>query len=781
MVRLETTGGLIATGSETRFSALPFKTDTEEWGATERRVQYAQRIEQVRARLVQIGKAVDLARKNYSAKAAELQKIQAADRQAYAKGLAALRQRTDQQRKTDEARLAEEQRKLTEQLRNAEQAMQKRLEKVTAKQRDGMLKQFRARQANLKKSRETALANERLKLQKHRQQQIANYTTNEPRKISNSRKPLVAEVAKLKRQLAAQVASHAQHTQHLKTIRLQRAAVPTPLGTSSTWTHIIQPVWSLDPLWVPFSSICMRWSFAPDKVPLSRVRPVAAVSPALLSWRANRNSAGEPLRSGGRQYAWGFAVHAYSELRFPLPKCANAFRSRIGLDRIVGLGGCVRARVYLGSTTGNPLYEGPLLVGSRKTADTGRIRLHLPSEGPRHLILQADPAHDNRPRGADPLNIRDKLDWLDPRLELDTARLQDQVRLQAGPVITASPGWKLKLDKRGVYTRTSYLHKPEEPGVGRFWTMIRAQGQPLRFSRGMTIGPADKWLAVHVSLPAGESPRPDAVALRVGERQIQPRKIPIRQGWQEWPAPLLFGLDEYQGKKVTLELTQPAGGKPLHWQAIKISKKLPLAYRLVRILELAGQSNLQIPQVLGSALHSRRMSDQERIALIEIYRHGGILNFGGATLEKKSQPNDINNVLVGEDWRGGDKTFRAFQKVPSLKSLILVKDSGVSSAAVEKLLAVMPDLKVEHFERFPSSEGVRCTFWMHNRTGKEVEIYWITQGGNLSLRTKLDNTGLRQKHHSNVGCRFEAHVDGKRISKFTVTLGRIWEIKPPGK
>ena len=174
------------------------------------------------------------------------------------------------------------------------------------------------------------------------------------------------------------------------------------------------------------------------------------------------------------------------------------------------------------------------------------------------------------------------------------------------------------------------------------------------------------------------------------------------------------------------------------------------------------------------------MSEQERIALIEIYRNGGILNYRHPTWER-SEPSDLNNVLVGEDWRGGDKTFMAFQKVPSLKSLIIVKDSGVSSAAVEKLLAVMPDLKVTRFERLPSSEGQGCIFWMQNRTGKEVGIYWIDQGGKLSLRDTLDNTGNRKRHYSNVGCLFEAHVDGKRISKFTVTPGRIWEIKPPGK
>jgi len=777
LTRLETTGGLIATVSLTRLKALAFRTVYEEKQFQGQRAHYDSQIKQYEARVIEMGKAVDLARKTYIAKKTELQKAQAADRQTYEKALATLRQKIEQQRKASEASLADRQRKHEEQLRKSEADLSKRLAGKLAKQRDKQIRDLRARNARSRERHKKQLDAERMRLQRQRAREIAGFSRTEPLRISNARRPLAAEVAKLKQKLDSQFANHGHHTRHLNTLRQHRIAIPGPRGNSSTWTHIIHPVWSLDVLQVRFGSVRMLWSFAPDRVPLSRVRPVAAVSPVLLPWNTNRNAVGKPLRSGGRQYAWGFAVHAYNELRFPLPKCANAFRSRIGLDRIIGAGGCARARIYVGSTAGKHLYESPLLVGSKKTTDTGRIALAAAPAGPRHLVLQADPADKNRPRQADPLNIRDKLDWLDPRIELDMPGLQDQVRLQAGPAITASPGWKLKLDKPGVYDRTSHLREPDRSGPGRFLTMLRVRSQPLRFSREMTIAPADKWLAVHVTLATGETPRTDAVILRVGQRQIQPRKIPVRQRWQDWPAPICFGLDEYQGKKVTLELTQAPGGDPLHWQAVTISKTLPRAYKLARILELAGQRDLQIPQAMGLALHSRRMNEQERIALIEIYRHGGIINFRGRTWEK-SQSNDISNVLVGEDWTGGDKTFTAFQKAPGLKSLILVKDSGVSSAAVEKLQAVKPGLKVTYLKRLPSSPGARSTFWMQNRTGKKVEIYWITEGGSLSLRDTLDTTGNRKKHYSHVGCRFEAHIDGKRISKFTVTPGRIWEIRP---
>ena len=777
LVRLETTGGLIATGSRSRFRAAPFATPGQKQRAVDHLKRLDDQITKGNAAREANQKELQQARADYQRQLAEGETRKKAAKQISDKAVADTRQRIDNQRKADAARLATQRNQFEQQLRAAEQAMQQRLAAMPADKRDKELKAFRQKQAQTRKSRAKSFEQERLKLESQRKKELDDFIKGQTQKLKKLEGDLTRQVAPAKQR----VAKWEQRLKQLEALRSQRATVARSLkGQPGSWYHMVQPVWSLDPLWMPFRSIHTRWSFAPDQVPLSRVYPAATVSPALLPWHLDRNFDGGPLRSGGRQHGWGFAVHAYSELSFALPQCARSFRSRLGLDRMVGAGGCARARIYVGSTKAKPLYQSPLLIGSKKAADTGWIQLRPPAKGPKHLILQADPAHENRPRGADPLNIRDKLDWLDPQIGLDAAKLQAEVRGQIGGLITASQEWKLTLDKRGVYTWTNYLHKPEGSPVGRFLMIIQAQGQPLRLSREMTIGPADKWLAVYVSLPTGENPPPDAVTLHVGERQIQPRKIPIRQLWQGWPAPLLFALDEYQGKKVTLHLTQPAGGKPLHWQAVKTSKKLPQAYHFVRILELAGQSNLQVPQVLASALYSRRMNDQEKIALIQIYRHGGIMNFRSPTLGT-SQPNEIKNVLVGEDWTGGDKTFMAFQKVPSLKSLILVKDSGVSSAAVKKLLAVMPDLEVTRFERTPSSEGQGCIFWMQNRTGKEVEIYWINREGNLSLRDKLDNRGHRKRHTSVVGARFEAHVDGKRISKFTVTPGRIWEIRPPGK
>ena len=61
---------------------------------------------------------------------------------------------------------------------------------------------------------------------------------------------------------------------------------------------------------------------------------------------------------------------------------------------------------------GKTAFENPLLVGSGHTADS---RGAVARRGvPRRLTLVADAAAMNRPPGADPFDVRDAVDWLEP-------------------------------------------------------------------------------------------------------------------------------------------------------------------------------------------------------------------------------------------------------------------------------------------------------------------------------------------------------------------------------
>ena len=560
--------------------------------------------------------------------------------------------------------------------------------------------------------------------------------------------------------------------------------------------HIVQPVWSLDPLRVPLAQVRMRWSFAPERVPLCRIRPVSSVSPPLLKWRINRSYAGGPLRSGGRDYAWGIAVHAYSELRFPLPKCASDFRSDIGLDNSVGGGGCARAKVYVGSIKNKPAYVSPLLIGSKKTIDTGGVRLALPEKGTSQLILQADPADRESPSNADPLNIRDKLNWLDPQIELDPEKLRRQVAGVLGPLLTGEPGWRLRSARDGRFVWTTRFDAKAPPEQQRFWSMLQARGGALSLSREMTIGADDKWLVVQLGVSTGENHKPDAVSLRVGERRIPARKVPLRQTWQAAPTPLAFPISEYAGKKVILELIQGADAKPLHWQSVATSPVPPAAYRLVDVMEFVGKGDMKVHYGLGLALRSKQISRAEKLAALEINELGGTVNFRTSPRSRGSV-DTLDNIMIGRDWTGGDKTFikhfATFKKMQTLKSLLVTEESGVSDGAIAKLKTALPKLTVSRLiKRIASKKGGahRPVVW-RNLCKRDVTILWINQKGKLKFSvTKRIRPGEELKRHAFVGIRYEAHyIDEDRpsaedyrlcqpLSSFLTAPNAVWEIKP---
>ena len=70
-------------------------------------------------------------------------------------------------------------------------------------------------------------------------------------------------------------------------------------------------------------------------------------------------------------------------------------------------GGCVRARLHVNTVDEPPLEASDVLVGSARSPARFDVALRGPADGQRELILVVDPVLEGRPRGADPLDIRD--------------------------------------------------------------------------------------------------------------------------------------------------------------------------------------------------------------------------------------------------------------------------------------------------------------------------------------------------------------------------------------
>ena len=151
--------------------------------------------------------------------------------------------------------------------------------------------------------------------------------------------------------------------------------------------------------------------------------------------------------------------------------------------------------VYLNEPTGQPLYRSPLLIGSDQVADVGTLTLSGPSGGQKLLGLVTDAMPENRPPQADPLDIRDTVDWLEPVLLLDGGKLRGHVEQAAARVVQAWNGWKV--DAGQVAPLETHWDEARERQQ-RFAFDVATENRPVTLSIERNIADADRWLLLHL-------------------------------------------------------------------------------------------------------------------------------------------------------------------------------------------------------------------------------------------------------------------------------------------
>jgi hypothetical protein len=357
------------------------------------------------------------------------------------------------------------------------------------------------------------------------------------------------------------------------TARFQAACQGLATDNPNRWYHMLQPAWSLDPLWVPFRKIRLRVYVPWGQTPLAWFAPVEVRQQSTFGsswrWRLDRNVEGGPLTSGGRLFAWGFGVHALAELQFALPSYAVAMRTRLGLDAAAGDGGCVQASVSI-QPGAKKLFESPILVGSRQTLDTGRLAFGEPASG-RRLVLLVDPAHAGRPAGADPFDIRDHFDWLEPVVELDAQRLAAEAFQRAGRLVPAWSGWDVQTAGRsGALLVNHWFDRPTDRAGFRL--LAATADGPLVLTRNVQVGPPSDLLQISVSRPE-ESP-PSRIEVRADGRMAAELEVPPTQFGRQ-TKPLEVSLADFHGQRLRLEIAQ-RGAAPqalVEWQQIELGAR----------------------------------------------------------------------------------------------------------------------------------------------------------------------------------------------------------------
>uniref|UniRef100_A0A7C2K048 Glycosyl hydrolase family 98 putative carbohydrate-binding module domain-containing protein n=1 Tax=Schlesneria paludicola TaxID=360056 RepID=A0A7C2K048_9PLAN len=341
----------------------------------------------------------------------------------------------------------------------------------------------------------------------------------------------------------------------------------------AAWLQLVQPAWSLDPLWIRLPTvITWRW-FLPDQPPLSLFPPIEVQREAVFgnswTWQRDRNTQRQRLQVGEQMYGYGFGVHATTALSFDLPPLAREFRTRCGLDAAAGSGGCVVASVT--QREGRSLFQTEPLVGSRNVADSGWQPLQSGADQPPRLTLRMDMVRDSRPNGADPFDIRDLADWLEPTLRLDRTGLAEEVSKAAPMTVPGLAGWT-RVGTAAVSVRN---HLDETDSRDVRYRQVIGISQPTTFSRSVPVTAEQRWLSFVLSRFGDASPKL-SVQVNLDGQSAGEFEVPVRQGPID-PDPITVPLPEGPDRRVNVEVAVlPSDPQArLEWRGLAATAERP--------------------------------------------------------------------------------------------------------------------------------------------------------------------------------------------------------------
>jgi len=341
------------------------------------------------------------------------------------------------------------------------------------------------------------------------------------------------------------------------TTSLERLQARTVRGDEpQKWFHLVQPAWSLEALAIPHRQIRLRVFTPPAELPLSWLEPLASrhqgfFSAAWSTAQVDRNVRQGMLRAAGRMYCFGFGVHAEHELEFELPACARAFRTGLALDQLVAGGGCALGRIVI---EGRTAYESPVLVGSARVVESGA--LPLGSGVSRRLTLVADACRE-RPAGADPFDIRDMVDWLEPTVELDRDGLRGEVERCMSQALWSTGGWTADPLENGSW-RVVYTFSDADHAHPAYRPLIEF-GTPLTLNQRVRVDAEHGMATLEFGRTRG-TPDKLTFEITVAGRRIVAEKVPplLKSGELNKVVFPLFGLS---GQEVDVAIRFDPQGK----------------------------------------------------------------------------------------------------------------------------------------------------------------------------------------------------------------------------
>jgi hypothetical protein len=333
---------------------------------------------------------------------------------------------------------------------------------------------------------------------------------------------------------------------------------------------MVQPAWASDGIQVSLPDLQRMICYDTSELPLTRLRPVQATRHGYLTGIDPAQSAshdvealGTPARTGGKDYAWSISVRAPFDFDFALPAAARRIETLVGIDERAGNGGCASSRLEVlvaGGAIGSSV-DSPLLRGSRSLP--ARLSLELPANlKPNSRVrLVTDSQSVRRPAGADPLEIRDFVDWLEPVVVLDQVRLAREVRQAWPAAIGPLADWALDGDWQPV----SQWRPSGRPRPG-FRQEITLGAEPFRMSRELHITGDQSHFWIYASRLAGKS-SPIDMRCSIDGYEMARREVPIDEQL-DIPLATIVDLSPYAGRAIRIEIVFRRRGEPASFELL---------------------------------------------------------------------------------------------------------------------------------------------------------------------------------------------------------------------
>ena len=226
-------------------------------------------------------------------------------------------------------------------------------------------------------------------------------------------------------------------------------------------------------------------------------------------------------------------------------------------------GGCARGRILV---DGKAIFASPLLIGSDRTADS--TALSVGSTTPRRLTLVSDAAEKDRPPGADPFDVRDVVDWLEPVVAFDQAELRREIESAAPRALWGPSGWTVDQLARGGWHVVNQFSDGDH--AHPCFRPLLALDAPLTLTRRLQVEPGRTSARIVLGRPP-RSPNRTTFEIAINGRRLPREEVPPL-GESGEPKPIEVSLAGYDGGEIEFTIRFDPAGKPalVDWRGIVV-------------------------------------------------------------------------------------------------------------------------------------------------------------------------------------------------------------------